>query len=111
MAVRYVNIIAGVWLFVSAFLWQHSPPSRMNNWIVGALIMLFAAIGLLVPVARILNTMLSIWLFFSALAVFHLMGATLWNNLLVATIVFIASLVPTTHAAGRRHRPRKHAEA
>lgn len=111
MAFRYVNIIAGAWLFTSAFLWQHSAPSRMNNWVVGGLIMVFAAIGLLLPMARILNSVLSIWLFFSALAVFHLMGAALWNNLIMATVVFLVSLIPTTYSAGPGHRPRRDAEA
>jgi hypothetical protein len=68
--------------------------------------MIFAAIAILVSPARFLNAALSLWLFFSTLVFFHLMGAALWNNVIVATIVFITSLVPG-HAAG----PRQHAAA
>jgi hypothetical protein len=32
-AARYVNIIAGAWLFISAFLWRDHAPSRMNSWV------------------------------------------------------------------------------
>jgi hypothetical protein len=110
MAARYLNIIAGAWLFISAFLWQHSDSSQTNSWIVGATVMVFAAIALLVPAVRFLNTALSVWLVFSTLSIFHLTGATLWNNLIVAAIIFIVSLVPR-HAAGPGHRPRRYAAA
>lgn len=108
LAARYLNIVAGAWLFISAFLWKDNAPSQLNSWVVGALIMVFAAIAILVPPARFLDSALSLWLFFSTLVFFHLMGAALWNNVIVATIVFLASLVPG-HAVGPGLRPRQHA--
>ena len=108
LAARYLNILAGAWLFISAFLWTDNASWRMNSWAVGALIMVFAAIAILVPAARFINTALSLWLFFSTLTFFQLMGAALWNNLIVATLVFITSLVPG-NAVGRGLRPRRHA--
>lgn len=110
MAARYLNIIAGAWLFISAFIWQHSDSSRTNTWIVGALTVIFAVIALRTPAARFANTALSVWLFFSTLAFFHLTGATLWNNLIVAAIIFIASLVPSS-AMGSGGRPRRFVQA
>lgn len=110
LAARYLNMIAGAWLFISAFLWQDNASSRMNNWVVGALIMVFAAIAILVPAARFLNTALSVWLFFSTLAFFQLTGAALWNNVIVSAIIFAASLVPGD-ATGPSHRLRRYAEA
>lgn len=100
-AARYVNIVVGVWLFISAFIWQHTDASRTNTWIVGALCAIFAVIALKSPPVRWLNTVLSVWLFFSVFAVYHLSGGTFWNNLIAAIVMFAASLVPS-HAMGGR---------
>jgi hypothetical protein len=43
---------------------------------------------------------LSVWLFLSTLAFPHLTSATLWNNLIIAALVFVLSLIP-----GPMHRP------
>lgn len=110
VAARYANIVAGVWLFISAFLWEHSDASRTNTWIVGLLMVIFAAAGLRAPVARFANTALSLWLFFSTLTIFHLQSITLWNNLIVAALVFTLSFVPN-RGTGESHRPRRYAEA
>jgi SPW repeat-containing protein len=110
MAARYVNIVVGAWLFISAFIWQHSNVSRTNTWIVGALAVIFAVIALRTPVVRFLNTALAVWLFFSTLAFFHVSGGTLWNNLIVAAIMFIASLIPSS-AVSSGQRPRRFVQA
>lgn len=109
-AARYASIVAGVWLFLSAFLWEHSGASRTNTWIVGLLMVIFAAVALRAPMARFANTALSLWLFFSTLTIFHLQSITLWNNLTVAAIVFLLSLVPS-RGTGEGHRPRRYAHA
>lgn len=98
-AARWVNIVLGVWLFISAFLWSHTPAERTNTWILGALCVIFAVIALSAPAARWLNTALSIWLFISVWALPHQSLATMWNNAIVAIVVFAASLVP---GAGER---------
>lgn len=110
MAARYVNIAAGIWLFISAFLWRHSNPSITNTWIVGVLAVIFAAIALKIPAARFLNTVLAVWLFFSTLSIYHLSGGTLWNNIIVSIVLFIASLIPSS-PVDTGHRPRRFVSA
>lgn len=90
---RGINALLGGWLFLSAFLWPHTSAQFANTWIVGALIAIFALIGLAAPPARFLNTILSVWLFISTWAMPTISSATVWNNVLVAIAVFIVSLL------------------
>lgn len=103
---RFLNIVVGVWLFVSAFIWPHTHASRTNTWIVGALCALFAVVALRSPPVRWLNTVLAVWLFFSALSIYHLSGGTFWNNFIAAIVMFIASLVPSHAMTGAGRPPR-----
>lgn len=91
---RIVNVVLGVWLFISAFIWQHTTPQRANTWILGVLCVVFALIAMSAPAVRWLNTILAIWLFISVWALPHAVLGTMWNNALVAIAVFLASLVP-----------------
>ena len=92
---RGINIVAGIWLFISAFIWPHAANARTNTWILGVLIALAAIIALYAPRVRFLNTLFAIWLFFSTLFIYHLNAGTLWNNIIVSIIVFIVSLIPS----------------
>jgi hypothetical protein len=90
---RIINLLLGVWLFISAFVWPHTVHSRANTWILGVLIAIFSLLATTQPNARWLNTLAAIWLFFSSLAIFHTTQATVWNNVIVAIIVFVLSFV------------------
>ncbi len=91
---RGINVLLGIWLFISAFLWEHTGAERTNTWILGVLCFMFALAATRASVARWLNTALSIWLFISVWALPHDNLATMWNNALVAIVVFLLSLVP-----------------
>ncbi len=93
---RWLNVVLGVWLFISAFLWPHTAAERTNTWILGVLCVVFALIAMSQPAARWLNTILAIWLFISVWALPHQNLATMWNNAIVAIVVFLASLVGTS---------------
>ena len=95
MGARTVNVILGIWLFISAFSWPHSQAQMANTWILGVLCVVFALIAMRVDQVRYLNTALAIWLFISAFALATHSHGTLWNNALVAIAVFIASLAPS----------------
>jgi hypothetical protein len=97
---RIINVILGVWLFISAFAWPHSHAQMTNTWICGVLCVLFALISMAVPWVRYLNTALAIWLFISAWALPTLSPGTVWNNVLCAIAIFIVSLVPTGATTG-----------
>ena len=97
---RIINVILGVWLFISAFVWPHTQAQMTNTWICGVLVVIFALIGMAVPWVRYLNTLLAIWLFISAWALPMAQVGTVWNNVLVAIAVFIVSLVPSGPGVG-----------
>jgi hypothetical protein len=106
---RMINVLLGVWLFVSAFLWAHATPEQTNTAVLGALCVLFALIGTAVPWARYLNSLLAIWLFVSAWAIPVERIATTWNNALVAIAIFIVSRAangqPINEVLSRQHGP------
>ncbi len=92
---RYLNALIAAWLFISAFAWSHTMPLRQDTWIVGVLMFISALIAIGTPGFRWVNTVLAVWLFFSTLAFPHHVGGTLWNNLIVAVVVFLLSLIPS----------------
>lgn len=100
---RGLSLILGVWLFISAFIWPHTAAEQTNTWIVAILIFAAAAIAMAVPAVRYANTVLAIYLFISSWTMPHQNAGTLWNNLIVAVVVFLLSLVPSaaSHAFGR----------
>ena len=96
---RMVNVIIGVWLFISAFLWPHLQAQLTNTWVCGVLCVVFALVAMAVPWARYLNTLLAIWLFISAWALPAAHPGTIWNNVLCSIAIFIVSLVPSVTGA------------
>ncbi len=96
---RLANIILGAWLFISAFMWQHSAAQYTNAWVVGLLIAAVAIIGFWAPQVRYVNTALAAWLFISAWALPHDNRGTVWNHALVAIAVFAISLIPSRSTA------------
>jgi len=101
---RIVQIAAGAWLVISAFLLPHTAATSTNSVAVGALCILFALVALLAPDMRWLDLGLSGWLAFSSLFFYRLPAPTLWNNIIVALVVFLAALLPN-RAIGRMGEP------
>lgn len=106
MAARSLNILLGIWLFISAFAWAHSTPQLTNTWILGVLCVLFALLALRVAPARYLNTALAVWLFVSAFVLPGSSHGTLWNNVLVAIAIFVVSLAPSDRLQRPANTPR-----
>ncbi|AKU90693.1 SPW repeat domain-containing protein [Vulgatibacter incomptus] len=96
---RIANIVLGIWLFISAFIWPHGPAQLSNTWIIGIATVVVASIALAVPGAKYVNTALAIWLFISVWVLPGATSGTQWNNAVVAILIFLFSLV----AEGRRH--------
>lgn len=97
-AARWVNLVLGSWLFVSAFLWPHARHAQTDTWFVGLLMATFAATAMAVPGARRLNALLAVWLFGSTLLLARGDMLTLLHNCFVAIAVFAFSLVPPLSA-------------
>jgi hypothetical protein len=101
---RYFSVALGLWLFVSAFLWRHSPAQFTNSLIVGFVSVVAALIALRVPAVRFINTAAGVWLVLGAYSLPRVTLGTAWNDMLVGTAILIASLVGprTTTAAPRK---------
>jgi hypothetical protein len=103
---RYLNIIVGIWLFISAFAWRHSAAQFTNTWIMGIIVVAIAAISLTWPAIRYLNTLAGAWLIISAFALPAITPGTRWHNFIVGIVVVILSLAgaPSLAAPVRRTR-------
>ena len=102
MSIRAVNIVLGLWLFLSAFLWEHTQAQMTNTWVVGALCFALALSASRFPAARYFNTALSVWLFISTFALPTANTGTVWNNAIIAVAIFVVSLVESPVELGRR---------
>ncbi|HLH43200.1 MAG TPA: SPW repeat protein [Bryobacteraceae bacterium] len=90
-----INFLAGLWLFVSPWVYRASSiPNAWNSWIVGIVIAILAAVGMENPFAArgasVFNMLLGIWTFASPW-IFRYTGDTgrFINSLCVGAIVFI----------------------
>jgi hypothetical protein len=92
---RLAIVTLGLWLFLSAFVFPHTPLSQANTWVLGLVIAAIAAVGTRTPAIRAIGTVPAIWLFFSSFWISHVTDATVWNSAIVAVLVLVLSLVPT----------------
>ena len=92
---RLASVTLGLWLFVSAFVWPHTPSGRTNAWVIGLVIAFMAAVGTPSPTIRVASMVPVVWLFFSLFWITDVTEATTWNNAMVAILVLVLSLVPT----------------
>lgn len=101
-------LLAGIWLFVSPWVYgAYTAPSAWNSWIVGALIVLFAAIRVSQPRSAgvsWLNVILGAWTFVSPWVYGYTANTGRFiNSLCVGVIVFIVAIVSAnamTHGTG-----------
>ena len=96
-----LNLLAGIWLFASPWVYAVSSlRNAWNGWIVGALIVLFAAIRVSSPVnargVSIVNMVLGIWTFLSPWMFGYAHGGRFVNSLIVGGIVFILGAIGST---------------
>lgn len=98
---RYANVIIGIWLFISAFVWAHTPAQQTNTWMVGLLCIAFALWASAAPAVRYLNTALAVWLFISVWALPAVSAATVWNNIICSILMFVVSLAQSQRAPMR----------
>ncbi len=94
---RYITSAAGAWLFLSGLFWTHLVGQRANALIVGPLMLIVAIVAIGTPKVRFANAVLALWLFFSSVFL-PVYRYTEWNNVIVAVVVFVFSLVPSGHS-------------
>jgi hypothetical protein len=91
---RYCNALLALWLFISAFAWDHTPSSRMNTCLVGLFMLVSAITATGWAVVRHLTMLLAVWLAFTTLAAFPDGPASSWNNLIVALAAILLAELP-----------------
>ncbi len=109
-AASTIALLAGIWLFVSPWVYgAYTHGSAWNSWIVGAVIVILAAIRLKSAVSATapswINFLLGIWTFFSPW-IYGYTGNTgrFVNSLCVGVIVVIAGLVSANVSSHRPHQ-------
>ena len=100
-APRYSNMLLSIWLFISAFAWQHAPGLRTNTWVVAVFMFIVALVSMGQPKARFWNTAAAVYLFVSSFSFHSASPWTVWNNVLVAIAVFVLSLAPSSDTGNR----------
>lgn len=108
-AARIANTVLGLWLFISIFVWPHTPAQAVNAAIVG----LFVALTALSAWStgprlrlRLANTAFGMWLLVSVVAFPTWVIATQINSAIVGVLVFALSLVP--QSPDRQDKPTHH---
>jgi hypothetical protein len=97
---RSFNLFLGGWLFLSAFLWPHSPAQFTNTWLSGLIVALVAAIALKQTVISYVNTLVGTWVLMSSFIFRTSSSATRWHDFAVGVLIIIASLIPAPASAG-----------
>lgn len=98
-ATSTVALLAGIWLFVSPWVYgAYSSPNAWNSWIIGAVIVILAAIRLAssvsMPALSWLVSLLGIWTFISPWVYGYSTtnDGRFINSLCVGVIVFVAGI-------------------
>lgn len=90
-----INVLLGLWLFVSPWIYRASGnPDAWNSWCFGALIAIFAAIRYAhvesARVLSVLNMLFGAWMFASPwIFSYTVEPGRFANSLIVGTVVFI----------------------
>lgn len=106
-ATTTLNILAGIWLFVSPWVYGfYTSPNAWNEWIVGAVIVIFSAIRFNNPLSSralsYLNMLLGAWVFASPWIYGYTYDTGRFiNSLCVGVIVFVLAAYGS---AGVGHR-------
>jgi len=104
MTPRIFNVLAGIWLFVSAFAWPHRSGQLGYTAIGGALTVLFAMLTAYYKWARYVTIGVGVLLFVLAFTASPLGSATFWNNAIIGVAVAIAAFMNGGREAVRRER-------
>ena len=95
-ALLVINIVLGVWLCLSAFLWPHTGPSLANTLIVGTLYTFAAGMGAARAIAsRSMFSVLALWLVVSTILITPRTELTFWHNLMLGALALVLMLVPS----------------
>lgn len=104
MALRIFNVLMGTWLFISAFMWPHSPGEAAFTMACGGLTVVFALATIYHNGFRYLNAGLAVLLFVSTLVLTGWRGLTMWHNAVLAIGLFVLALFGGNAESALRER-------
>jgi hypothetical protein len=87
----YANVLLGVWLFVSAFLWHHSQANFVNAALIGVVVVASSLMAIRVPWFRFVTAAAGLWLITGLFAWRQLEAVTVWHNVMVGLGIVLAS--------------------
>jgi len=90
---RALNVLLGVWLFASAFLWRHPDNVGYNDWVCGLLVAAAALSAVWAPGYRFVSAGIAVWLSFSTLLFGYQSFVARLHDLALAGAIFVVSLV------------------
>jgi uncharacterized membrane protein HdeD (DUF308 family) len=99
---RIFNVLMGVWLFISAFAWRHSPAQFWAALICGALTVLLTLATFYVPGVRYLVAVFAVFLFVESLTGAAGFRRTAWHDAIIAIAIFAAAMLSRGPAPARR---------
>jgi O-antigen ligase len=86
-------IVLGGWLTCSSFAWPHTVAQARNTLVVGILLVVLGVLSTIYSWVRFGTVVLAAWLFVSVIALGRMTTATYWNNVMVAFLVFVLSML------------------
>jgi hypothetical protein len=96
---RYANLVLGLWLQVSSFVWPHTDATRMSAWLPGLIISVLAVLSMSAPPLRWLNGVSAIWLLAWTAATAQSDPLTYWNGVACGVLVFVLATIPSKSLA------------
>jgi hypothetical protein len=94
---RYLNLVLGAWLLVSAFMWPHSEPQFLATILIGAILTIVSPFEVGSPRVRTINTACGVALIIAAVLLPRTTAVTLWHNVLLGFIVVSVSFFGPPH--------------
>lgn len=95
----WINLLAGIWVFLSPWIWGFSAVRTplWNNVIFGALVAITAIVVIRgARAASWWNALFGIWLIISPFVLrYGMMGRAAWNDVVLGIIITIVALIPT----------------
>ena len=105
------NIIAGIWLIVAPFALAYTDTTSAlwNDIIVGAVVLIFAAVRVGMPLhmqwLSWINALLGVWLFIAPFALgYSDISSPLWNDIVLGVIVAVLAVASSVASVSSMRR-------
>jgi hypothetical protein len=94
---RYVNMVLGTWILISAYLWPHTGGQFMITIFAGAVVALLAPFEVGYRWVRRINLAMGGLLVLTALTLPRMSMATLWHNVIAGIALVLVSFFGPPH--------------